>query len=551
MGKPLIMVIDDPVTVEALTADLRRRFGGDYEVVGDSSPTGALVTLEHLRAAGEPVALLIVGQWLPGVTGVEVLGQAHELHPTARRVLLITYGDASTSEPLLTGMTLGRIDDYLAKPWGPPEERLYPAIGDLISAWWRATSPGHLELVQVVGPRWSPRSHELRDLLSRNGIPNGFYDGESAEGRRLLEERGLASTQRPLLLLFDGRVLLDPATEEVAQALGVSTRPEPGRYDLTIVGAGPAGLAAAVYAASEGLRTLVLEREAVGGQAGTTSVIRNYLGFPRGVSGADLAYRAREQALLFGADFVYAQAAGGLRAAGDDRVLTLRDGSRATSRAVVITTGVDYRRLDVPGLDRLTGAGVFYGAAVAEAQALAGQDVFVVGGANSAGQAAVHLAKYTASVTLLVRGESVADTMSDYLVKEIDRAENIIVRQRTQVIAAQGVGRLEELTVRDDERGRTERVPAAALFVLIGAEPRTDWLATALERDDHGFLLTGTDVPVSMGADGSPPLRMPLPMETSLPGVFAAGDVRHGSVKRVASAVGEGAVTVQFVHQYL
>jgi thioredoxin reductase (NADPH) len=465
--------------------------------------------------------------------------------------LLITYGDSTASEPLLTAMTLGQIDDFFAKPWGPPEEHLYPGISEVISAWWRATASSRLELVRVVGPRWSHRSHELRDLLSRNGIPSGFYDSGSDQGRQLLAEHGRGATGPPALLLFDGRVLADPSTEEVAEALGVCTRPDGGRYDVTIVGAGPAGLAAAVHAASEGLRTLVLEREAPGGQAGTTSMIRNYLGFPRGVSGSDLARRAREQALLFGAEFVYTQSARGLRAGGSELVLTLGDGTETTSRALIVTTGVAYRRLDAPGMERLLGAGVFYGAAVTEASAMTGKDVYVVGGANSAGQAAVHLGRYAASVTLLVRGPTLAAGMSDYLTREIGRAGNITVRPRTRVISAHGAGRLEELLLRDDERDRAERVSAEALFILIGAEPRTDWLAGVVERDRHGFLLTGADLAADPARITQSPRRVPLPMETSLPGVFAAGDVRHGSVKRVASAVGEGAVSVQVVHQYL
>ncbi len=551
MGRPVIMVVDDAATVAAMAEQLRARFGGDYEVTTGVEPEAALTTLEGLRASGERVALLIVGMWLPGTTGVDVLSRAHTLHPDARRLLLITYGDSTASEPLLTAMTLGQIDDFLAKPWGPPEEHLYPGISGVISSWWRATTPSRLELVRVVGPRWSQRSHELRDLLTRNDIPSGFYDSNSDQGRRLLAEYGGEATGRPALLLFDGRVLADPSTEEVAEALGVCTRPDSGRYDLTIVGAGPAGLAAAVYAASEGLRTLVLEREAAGGQAGTTSMIRNYLGFPRGVSGADLAGRAREQALLFGAEFVYTQSARGLRADGSDLLLTLGDGTETTSRALIVTTGVTYRRLDAPGIEPLVGAGVFYGAAVTEASAMTGRDVYVVGGANSAGQAAVHLARYAASVTLLVRAQTPAAGMSDYLIKEIDRAGNITVRPRTQVVSAHGAGRLEELSLRDRERDRTERVPAEALFIMIGAEPRTDWLAGVVDRDQHGFLLTGADLATTAAGTGLSLPRPPLPMETSLPGVFAAGDVRHGSVKRVASAVGEGAVSVQFVHQYL
>jgi thioredoxin reductase (NADPH) len=355
-----------------------------------------------------------------------------------------------------------------------------------------------------------------------------------------------------VLLLFDGRVLVDPPTEQLAQALGVQTQPSLGRYDVAVIGAGPAGLAAATYAASEGLRTLLLEREAVGGQAGTTSLIRNYLGFPRGISGAELAARATEQAVVFGAELVYAQPATGLRPAGIDRVLTLADDSQVASRTVVIATGVSYRRLPVPGLEALLGAGVFYGAAVTEAKAMAGQRVAVVGGANSAGQAAIHLARHAEHVTLLVRGDTLTEGMSAYLVQELQRAENLTVRLCTEVTEVHGAGRLETLTIRDRITRATERLPVAALFIMIGAEPYTDWLAATLQRDDRGFLLTGRDL---LG-DGRPPPgwpldRPPLLLETSLPGVFAAGDIRHGSVKRVASAVGEGATAIQLIHEYL
>jgi thioredoxin reductase (NADPH) len=485
---------------------------------------------------------------------VEFLRQAHELHPTAKRVLFITYGDAVGGTAGLQAMALGQIDYYLNAPWGPPELQLYPAISEALSRWARSTSTLGLppELVQIVGPRFSPRSHELRDLLARNSISHGFYDAESEDGRRLLAQAGLESAGSPVLLLFDGRVLVDPPTDRLAQALGVQTQPTLDRYDVAVVGAGPAGLAAATYAASEGLRTLLLEREAVGGQAGTTSLIRNYLGFPRGISGAELAARATEQAVVFGAELVYAQPATGLRPASADRVLILADGSQVASRTVVIATGVSYRRLSVPGLEALLGAGVFYGAAVTEAKAMAGQRVAVVGGANSAGQAAVHLARHAEQVTLLVRGSSLAEGMSAYLMRELERAGNVAVRLRTEVAEVHGAGRLEALTIRDRDTQATEPLAAAALFIMIGAEPHTDWLAASVERDDRGFLLTGRD----LLRDGQPPPgwpldRPPLLLETSLPGVFAAGDIRHGSVKRVASAVGEGATAIQLVHTYL
>jgi thioredoxin reductase (NADPH) len=469
-------------------------------------------------------------------------------------VLLCPYGDVATGLAALQAVSLGQLDHWLNTPFGPPELRLYPAVAKLLGRWARETAgAGSLpEPVRLVGPRLSPRTHALRDLLSRNNIPHGFYQTESDDGRRLLASAGLGPIGRPVVLLTDGRVLVDPPNERLAQALGAETRPAAGRYDVAVVGAGPAGLAAAVYATSEGLATLLLEREAVGGQAGTTSLIRNYLGFPRGISGKELAARANEQAQMFGAELVYAQPATGLRADGPDRVLALADGSQAVSRSVVLATGVSYRRLPVPGLEDLVGRGVFYGAAVTEAQAMAGQPVLVVGGANAAGQAAVHLARYASQVTLLVRGPSLAEGMSAYLRGELERTANITVLTRTEVTAVHGTGRLEAVTVADRAGGRARTLPAPALFILIGAEPHTDWLAAAVRRDRLGFVLTGRDLGgVGGSAPAWPLARPPLLLETSLPGVFAAGDVRHGSVKRVASAVGEGAIAVQLIHQYL
>ncbi|MGY1737603.1 NAD(P)/FAD-dependent oxidoreductase [Geodermatophilus sp. SYSU D00684] len=397
----------------------------------------------------------------------------------------------------------------------------------------------------MVGERWAARSHEIRDLLSRNSVAYGFLDVTSEEGRALLREVGRPAGRLPVVVLFDGRVLEDPSGLQIADALGVRTRPDARPYDVTVVGAGPAGLAAAVYGASEGLRTVVLETEAVGGQAGTSSLIRNYLGFPRGIPGADLAQRAYEQAWLLGAEFVYGPRAVGLEASGAGPVVSLSDGSTVTSRAVVLATGVTYRRLGVPSLDALVGAGVFYGAAAPEAQAMAGEEVYVVGGANSAGQAALHLARYARRVTLLVRGASLAATMSDYLIREIDAAANVTVRHGAEAVGGGGEGRLTHLVVRDRGGGDTETVPAAGLFVLIGAEPHTQWLPDAIHRDDAGYVLTGADRRGSPAGGGS------HAFETSVPGVFAVGDVRHGSVKRVASAVGEGAIAIRMVHDHL
>jgi thioredoxin reductase (NADPH) len=460
-----------------------------------------------------------------------------------RRGTRIPFGELQS---LQRATALGRIDFWAVKGWAAPEELLYPQIQEALSAWTRANRPRH-EVVRVVGERWSSRSHELRDALTRNTVPFGFYASDSEEGRRLLRDHGVDPTRLPAAITYDGSVLHDPTPTDVGEALGVDTRPSFEVYDLAILGAGPAGLAAAVYGASEGLRTLVIEPRAIGGQAGTSSMIRNYLGFPRGVSGGDLTFRAWEQALLFGAQFVFAHRATGLATRGEGRVIALTDGSEVIARAVIIAAGVAYRRIGVPSLERLVGVGVFYGAAGVEAPAMAGEEVYVVGGANSAGQAALHLAKFASRVTLIVRGESLAAGMSDYLIRQIGATPNLEVRLRTRVVEGGGEERLKALTLEDALTGERAEVTAAALFVMIGAEPRTDWLGDALRRDERGFVLTGPDVP----REGWTASRPPLPFETSMPGAFAAGDVRHGSVKRVAGAVGEGSVAVASVHQYL
>jgi thioredoxin reductase (NADPH) len=482
--------------------------------------------------------------------GVLLLLKAHELHPSAKRVLLVGRRDWTPENPAVPAMTLGQIDTYLFEPWLPVGRFLDLPISQVLADW--VPSRGRsFEGIRIVGPRWATRSHELRDMLTRMGIPHGWYQAGTAEGRRLLEEAGEDGTRLPVVVFHSGQVFVDPSDAELAAALGFGTRPAAGTYDLVIVGAGPAGLAAAVYAASEGLDTLVVEPQAAGGQAGTSSMIRNYLGFPRGIGGGDLANRALEQAWLFGANLVLAQRATGLRVDGPRRLVRLSDGGEVAAEAVVVASGVAWRRLGVPRLEALVGAGVFYGAAGAEARAMEAQDVFVVGAGNSAAQAALHLARYAASVTLLARGPDLGASMSEYLVQEIEQAPNVAVRLRTQVVDGLGGHRLEGLVLRCRDDGSTEEVAAAALFVMIGGEPRTEWLS-GVARDDRGYVLTGHDL---LGPDGLPagwPLkRPPLLLETCIPGVFAAGDVRHRSVKRVASAVGEGAVAVQLVHQYL
>jgi thioredoxin reductase (NADPH) len=551
MSQPILLLVDDrPEVLEALAADLGRRFGADHRILAEASPGDALAALEELAAHREEVALVVAGQRMAEVPGVPFLLRTHELHPSAKRVLLVGRREWTPTNPAVRAMTLGQIDTYLFEPWLPVARFLYLPISQVLADWVPSRGPS-FEGIRIVGPRWTTRSHELRDMLTRMGIPYGWYQAGTAAGRRLLEEAGQDGSRLPVVVFHSGQVFVDPSNAELAAALGYRTSTGTGSHDLVIVGAGPAGLAAAVYAASEGLDTLVVEPQVAGGQAGTSAMIRNYLGFPRGIAGGDLANRALEQAWLFGANLVLSQRAVGLRVDGRRRLVRLPDGTEVSGEAVVVASGVSWRRLGVPRLEALVGAGVFYGAAGAEARAMEAQDVFVVGAGNSAGQAALHLAKYAASVTLVVRGPDLGASMSDYLVQEIEQAPNVAVRLDTQVVDGLGSWRLEGLALKGRVDGAIEEVPAAALFVMIGAEPHTDWL-TGVERDDQGYILTGHDL---LGPDGLPahwPLkRPPLLLETSIPGVFAAGDVRHRSVKRVASAVGEGAVAVQLVHQYL
>ncbi len=549
--EPVLLLADDSPTHERVEAELRKRYGADYQVVAAGSVEAALEALGGLRGTGRQVALVLAGQWLPGGTGTELLARVRQLHPSARRVLLISWGDQASLEPMLEATVLGDIDGYVVRPGPSPDERFHRFVTEQLDEWGRSNLPG-LEVVRVVGDEWAPRSHELRELLGRNGVPFGFYPAGSPDGQRLLAGAGAAGSAGPAVVLFDGRVLSDPSNAEVAQAIGVQTQPGEGRYDVTVIGAGPAGLAAAVYGASEGLSTVILEPEAIGGQAGTSSLIRNYLGFPTGVSGGDLAVRAYTQAWNFGAEYVYGNPATGLRPEGSQFAVTLAGGSEVRSRAVVVATGMAYRRLGIPALDALTGAGVFYGAAATEAKAMKDREVFVVGGANSAGQAAVHLARYAAKVTVLVRGRSLADSMSEYLIREIESGANIAVRYRVAVTGGGGQSRLESLTLTDLESGAAETVAAAGLFVLIGAEPRTQWLPDAVRLDQWGFVVTGSDLLQDGRPDQEWPLRrLPMFLESSLPGVFAVGDVRHGSVKRVAAAVGEGSTAIRLVHDHL
>ncbi|HET9292576.1 MAG TPA: FAD-dependent oxidoreductase [Actinomycetes bacterium] len=547
----IFVVADDGRLVDALAADLGRRFGGDYRIVAERSPAGALATLERLAGADEPVALVIAARRMEGLDGLALLLRARELHPSAKRVLLEHRGEWTSGQPVVRAMTLGQLDYVLFRPWLPVEQYLYLPVSEFLAAWEKSRGEG-AEAIQIVGRRWAARSHELRDTLARVGIPFGFYPDDSPDGRRLLEQAGEDGSRLPVVLFRRGLVLVDPTHAELTRALGMRTSPAGGGCDVLIVGAGPAGLAAAVYAASEGFAAQVLEPAVPGGQAGTSSHIRNYLGFPYGLSGDELAQRAVQQAWLFGADFILAQAATGLRARGRDRLVRLSDGGEVATRAVILAMGVAWRRLGVPALEALNGAGVFYGSTGGEARALRGEDVFVVGAGNSAGQAAIHLSAYAASVTIVTIDERLGEFMSDYLVRKVEATPNIAVLLHTEVVDGHGRQRLEGLTLRDRHTGATREVPASAMFVLIGAEPRTDWLEGAVERDERGYLLTGRD----LLRDGRPPPgwpleRQPLPLETSLPGVFAVGDVRYRSVKRVASAVGEGSIAVQLVHEYL
>jgi thioredoxin reductase (NADPH) len=549
MSLPILFLVDDrPQVLEALAGDLGRRFGADHRIVAEGAPGAGLAALEALAGGSEEVALVVAGQRMAELPGVELLVRAHELHPGAKRVLLVGRRDWTPANPAARAMTLGQIDTYLFEPWLPVGRFLYLPITQVLADWVPAHGPS-FEGIRIVGPLLGTRSHELRDMLTRMGIPHGWYQAGTAEGRALLEEAGQDGSRLPVVVFHNGMVFVDPSDAELAEALGFGTSPAAGSYDLVIVGAGPAGLAAAVYAASEGLQTLMVEPQVVGGQAGTSALIRNYLGFPQGIGGGNLANRALEQAWLFGANIILARRVTGLHPSGPDRMLRLSDGSQVGARAVVVASGVAWRRLGVPRLEALVGAGVFYGAAGAEARAMEGQEVFVVGAGNSAGQAALHLAKYAASVIVLVRGPSLGLTMSDYLVQGIEQAPNIAVRLDAEVVDGVGGQRLEGLVLR--RRDGVEEVPATALFVMIGGEPRTEWL-TEVERDDRGYILTGHDLLRSGRLPaGWPHLRPPLLLETSLPGVFAAGDVRYRSVKRVASAVGEGAVAIQLVHQYL
>jgi thioredoxin reductase (NADPH) len=550
MTKPILMAVHEHSSALAvIERELLGRYASDYQVFAEPSATAALERLAGLRetAHGSVVALL-AAHAMTGMTGIEFLRRAHALHPRAQRVLLLPRGNRSEVKPILKAVSGGHIDRYVIEPIRPPDERFHHLVTELLRDW---QEQNHVQpaVVTVVGERWSPRSHEVRDLLKRGGVSFDYHDADSGPGREVLERVGCPTGPFPVLVRFDGKVLTNPTTEEAAIALGARHSSDAGTFDLVVVGSGPAGLSAAVYGASEGLRTIVVDRESIGGQAGTSSLIRNYFGFPIGIGGAELCLRALDQAWSFGAETSILRAATALRVEGDLRVLTRANGTEIAARAVLLATGAHYQRLGIPALEALVGAGVFYGGGVTEARSMEGEHVYVVGAGNSAGQAAVNLAKHAKRVTMLVRGAGLGATMSDYLVKVIEASPTIDVQVRTVVIDGKGTARLEGLLLRNLSTGETRAVPAAALFVLIGAQPHTEWLPASIQRDPHGFVLTGQDVAVSSSAHRS--ARPPHPLETSLPGVFAAGDVRHGSIKRVASAVGEGANSIQQVHRYL
>jgi thioredoxin reductase (NADPH) len=551
MPKPILLAVHEQLDDrEAMRRELVSRYSTDYEIIVEDSAVSALNRLRELRATAEAnVLLLFAASSMSAMPGTEFLERAHELHPHAQRVLLIPWSNRSASKPILRMISQGRVDRYATIPTRSPDEDFHYLVTELLRD-CRQRDAGRPTVVTLVDRRWSPRSYQIRDLLQRGGLPFDFHSADSAEGQALLREVGRAEGPFPVLVRYDGQVLTNPTNEQIAHALGVRHASTEGIFDVVVVGAGPAGLSAAVYAASEGLRTIVLDRESIGGQAGTSSLIRNYLGFPLGVSGADLCNRALDQAWSFGAETSVLREVTGLRPDRLHLIIELADGAEVTTRTVVLATGASYQRLDVPRLEALVGAGVFYGGGTTEGPAMTGQHVFVVGAGNSAGQAAVHLAKYAEQVTMIVRGAGLAASMSDYLVKRIESTENIDARLRTTVVDGHGAGSLQDLVLHDHVTGAAETLSAAAVFVLIGATPHTDWLPESIARDEKGFVLTGPDLPPRDTSD-SAPARAPLLLETSMPGVFAAGDIRHGSVKRVASAVGEGSISIRSVHEYL
>ncbi|MFZ4720259.1 MAG: FAD-dependent oxidoreductase [Ilumatobacteraceae bacterium] len=552
MAADIILTVDDDAAVsQAITRDLRARYADRYRIARATSGAEALTVLQEFARRDQAVALIVSDHRMPEMTGIELLSRADEFAPNAKKVLLTAYADTDVAIRAINEIGL---DHYLMKPWAPPEERLYPVLDDLLDD-WRREHGNTFQGVRVVGSKWSERSHETRMFLARNHVPYQWFDlGRDAEAVRLQTLFGGDTPAEPLVLMADGTALHSPDTRALADALGLRTATESTLYDLVVVGAGPSGLAAAVYGASEGLTTAIIEREAPGGQAAQSSRIENYLGFPNGLSGADLSHRAVTQAKRLGAEMVLARNVVGLETRGTIHAVQFDDGTEVEARAVLVTTGVSYRLLEAPGLAELTGRGVYYGASASDAPGTAGDDVYIVGAANSAGQAALHLAKFARRVRMLVRGGSLEAAMSQYLVERIHATENIDVLLHTEIQSGTGTDHLETLTLVNRQTGETETVDANWVYAFIGALPRTDWLGDDVARDSKGFILTGPDVAALRRDDGTPQWsleRMPFLLETSKPGVFAAGDVRLASMKRVASAVGEGSSAVSNVHMYL
>jgi thioredoxin reductase (NADPH) len=550
MAKPVILAVDDdPQVLRAVERDLRRKYAREYRVLRADSGESALDALGKLKLRGDPVALFLVDQRMPRMTGVEFLEKAIEMFPEAKRDLLTAYADTDAAIRAINEVGL---DYYLQKPWDPPEEHLYPILDDQLDD-WRADFKPPFEGVRVVGDRWSPDSHRVRDFLARNRVPFRWLDVESSEeARQIVERLDHGAPRLPVVVFQDGSYLEAPENREVAERIGLRTRAERPFYDLIIIGGGPSGLAAAVYGASEGLKTVLIEREAPGGQAGTSSFIENYLGFPQGLKGSELARRAVDQARKFEVEILTPQEVAEVRVEDPYRVIRLGDGTELSCHALIIATGVSYRKLDAPGVARLTGAGVYYGASLTEAFSYKDEDVYIVGGANSAGQAGMFFSDHARKVVIVYRGDSLRKSMSEYLVKQVEGRENIELRLNSGVVEAEGADHLERIAIRNSLSGEREIVPTQSLFIFIGAAPHTDWLDGVVERDERGFILSGPD----LSRHGERPKgwrldRDPYLLETNVPGIFVAGDVRHGSIKRCASAVGEGSIAVQFVHQYL
>jgi len=552
MAKPIILTVDDdPDVLQAIERDLRTRYSERYRIVRATSANEALDTLHRLKSRNDAVALLLADQRMPELDGVGFLAQASELYPSAKRALLTAYADTNAA---IEAINSARVHYFLLKPWDPPDQNLYPALDDMLNEWMDSYHPPY-EGIQLFGTRWSPKAYELRMFLAQNHLPYQWVDVEqsnSPETAAALKKPDGSTETLPLIIFPDGIKLSEPTTAAIAQKIGLRTRTDVEFYDLAIVGGGPAGLAAAVYGASEGLRTVMIEREAPGGQAGLSSRIENYLGFPAGLSGRDLARRAVVQATRFGVEILSPQEAAGVRIEGPYRIIEMADGSKVSCHALLLAMGVQWRSLEVPGEDRLRGAGVYYGGGMTEAMSCKGETVYVVGGANSAGQAAINFANYATKVVMLIRRQSLAATMSQYLIDQIKKTPNIEVWPQTEVAELHGDQHLEEISILCAPTGTTDRVPAKSLYIYIGALPRTNWLGDLVQRDDRGFILSGSD----LVRDGKRPHgwtldREPSLLETNVPGIFVVGDVRHGSVKRVASGVGEGAVAIQFVHQYL